>query len=89
MHVLGATRWYPHKSPHHCGALNELCVFMVFSSLLCGMIKGRCTSTPPPVSFAVLLLFVDTVQDEDGNQANQSFSGESFYELGDVAYDVG
>ena len=38
---------------------------------------------------AALLLLVDTVQDKDGNQANQSLSGKSFDELGDVADDVG
>ncbi len=38
---------------------------------------------------AALLLLVDAVQDEDGNQANQSLSGKSFDDLGDVAYDVG
>jgi hypothetical protein len=80
---------YPHKSPHHCGALYELELFIFVCDELSGLIKGRCTSTPPPVSYAVLLLFVDAVQDEDGHQANQSFSRESFYELGDVADDVG
>jgi len=37
----------------------------------------------------VLLLLVDAVQDKDGYQANQSFSGKSFHDLGDVADYVG
>ena len=38
---------------------------------------------------AALLFLLDAVKDEDGDKANQSLSGKSFNDLGDVADDVG